>query len=170
MSDPQNFSANPARHPDSYPTQHSPAPRKPVAIGLVSVQQDGELRAVTEREHHGTLYERDGAHYLLYDDEGTATTLRLASEEIRIYRRGAEMISWQVFQLGEITGGRLVLGAGEMMLGVMTSHFSLQQDGQAGRVELHYELFTAESAEPDADPMGLSLGKFELAMDGQARA
>ena len=99
-----------------------------VSISLSSVQQDEDQREVTERSHSGTLYERDGAYYLLYDDDGTATTLRFTPQEIRLYRRG-EISSWQVFQLGELTGGLLTLGASEMILRVMTNHFCVAQSG-----------------------------------------
>lgn len=138
--------------------------KKPVTISLTSVQQDNGQHEVTNQTRQGTLYERDGATWILYDDEGTATTMRLAPEEIRLYRRG-EVSSWQVFQLGELTGGMLTLGAGDMILRVMTSHFLVNVAPREGHVELHYELFTAETAEPDADPTKLSLGKFTLAVD-----
>jgi uncharacterized beta-barrel protein YwiB (DUF1934 family) len=143
--------------------------KKPVTISLSSVQADDDLREVTEKTHAGTLYERDGAAYLLYDDDGTSTTLRLTPDEIRLYRRG-EVSSWQVFQLGEMTGGLLSLGPSEMILRVMTSHFHLAHSPQNGRIELHYELFTAETAAADADPTRVSLGKFSLSLDWRERA
>jgi uncharacterized beta-barrel protein YwiB (DUF1934 family) len=137
--------------------------KKPVAITVESVQTDGDQRAETRQERLGTLYEREGAQYLLYDDEGTSTTVRFEPEEIRLYRRG-EVSSWQVFQLGELTGGMLGLGASEMILRVMTSHFLIAHAASSGRIELHYELFTGETADPEADPTALSLGKFTLTL------
>jgi uncharacterized beta-barrel protein YwiB (DUF1934 family) len=138
--------------------------KKPVTISLSSVQQDADQREITEKTHEGVLYERDGARYLLYDDEGTATTMRFTADEIRLYRRG-EVSSWQFFQLGEMTGGLLSLGPSEMILRVMTSHFLLDESPSNGRIQLHYELFTAETSAPDADPTQLSLGKFSLSLD-----
>ncbi|MDB5099352.1 MAG: hypothetical protein JWM80_3773 [Cyanobacteria bacterium RYN_339] len=133
----------------------------PIAITVVSVQTDGEERVETRQERVGTLYVRDGAQYMLYDDEGTATTVRFEPEEIRLYRRG-EVSSWQNFQLGELTGGMLSLGPSEMILRIMTSHFRIIQTGATGLIELHYELFTGETADPAADLTALGLGKFTL--------
>lgn len=141
--------------------------KKPVTISISSVQEGDGAREATAQVREGVLYERDGAHYLLYDDEGTATTVRFQPEEIRLYRRG-EVSSWQVFQLGELTGGHLALGPSEMILRVMTSHFRIVQGERAGRIELHYELFTGESADPAADPTKVSLGKFTLELAWQA--
>lgn len=141
--------------------------KKPVTISVSSVQRDDDQREVTQQTRVGTLYKRDGANYLLYDDDGTSTTVRFEPDEVRIYRRG-EVSSWQVFQLGELTGGLLTIGPSEMVLRVMTSHFLVEPED--GRIELHYELLAADSPDPDADPTTLSLGKFDLSLDWQERA
>ncbi|MOA37634.1 hypothetical protein D3C78_1592460 [compost metagenome] len=114
----------------------------------------------------GTLYDRDDEQVLMYkeDEAGVSTSIRMQAEEIRLFRRGS-MESWQVFRLGEYTNGMLSLGVNAMHLSVMTSHFHLSAHDGGGRLELHYQLFTAGSSDPAADPLELSMGRFELALD-----
>lgn len=137
----------------------------PVAVSISSVQEDGGLRGSTRREHRGVLHERDGGAYLIYDDdEGCAVTLRLSPGQVRMYRRGA-MNAWQDFRTGEWTGGLFALGEGrhgEMVLRVLTRSLALTLAAAGGHLALVYDLFTADSAEPDADPTALPLGRFTL--------
>jgi uncharacterized beta-barrel protein YwiB (DUF1934 family) len=138
--------------------------KKPVTIGVSSVQEDGDAREVTTRAHRGHLYEKEGATWLLYEDDGTSTTMRLGAGEIRIHRRGL-VNSWQDFRPGEVTGGLLSVGegaGGEMVLRVRTERLVVTQDPARGRIELVYDLFTGASAASDADPMDVSLGRFTL--------
>lgn len=141
-----------------------------VEISLTSRQEDGGLEEVTRQTHEGVLYQKEGADYLLYTEaaEGINTSIRLDPQEIRLYRRG-EHSSWQAFQLGEFTGGMLTIGAGEMVLRIHTSHFSLEQGERAGRMALHYEMWTSSSADPAADPYDVSLGRFVLDMDWRVK-
>lgn len=138
--------------------------KKPVTISVSSVQEDEDLREVTTRAHQGLLYERDGGHWLLYDDEGTSTTVKLGGGVLRIYRRGT-VNAWQEFQQGELTGGLLTLGESEeqgMVLRVLTKKLAVTLDPDRGRIELEYDLFTGKSADPEADPTELPLGHFTL--------
>lgn len=138
--------------------------KKPITIAVSSTQEDDGLREVSMRVHRGHLYERDGSRWLLYDDDGTATTVRFGASDVRIYRRGT-VNAWQDFQAGELTGGLLALGEGEdggMVLRVLTRKLALTLDPDRGRLELEYDLFTAASGQPDADPTELSLGHFTL--------
>ncbi len=138
--------------------------KKVVTISVASTQEAEDLREVTTRAHQGLLYERDGGRWLLYEDEGTTTTLRFTADHLRIYRRGA-MNGWQDFRPGELTGGLLALGADEesgMVLRVLTTKFALTLDPDRGRIELEYDLFTGASDAPEADPTELPLGHFTL--------
>ncbi|HEY9723723.1 MAG TPA: DUF1934 domain-containing protein [Oscillatoriaceae cyanobacterium] len=130
---------------------------------MSSRQEDSGLAETTSQRHQGVWYERDDASYLIYDEEGLKTTLRIGPDEIRLYRRG-ELSGWQVFQLGEVTGGVVSLGGAPMTLRILTSHLALEQGGGSGRIALHYELWTAPSPEPDA-VLDMSLGKFALELD-----
>lgn len=141
--------------------------KQPVQISLRSRQQDGDVSEITEQTHQGHLYHRDGVDYLVYAEEGISTQIRLDPHEIRLFRRG-EISAWQVFQLGELTGGRLQVGEGEMVLRILTSHFAFQYAETAGGLELHYEMWTGETPAPDADLFGLSLGKFDLSLTWEA--
>ncbi len=142
-----------------------PVSKKPVTISVSSVQEDDGLREVTTKAHRGTLHERDGGLYLLFeDDEGTSTTLKLEDGAIRIYRRGV-VNAWQDFRNGEVTGGLVALGAGaggEMILRVITTRMDVVRDPDRGRIQLAYDLFTGASADPDADLMEVTLGRFTL--------
>lgn len=131
-----------------------------VHIKLRSHQTDGDQQEVTQQDHLGSLDVRDDKRYLRYAEPGIQTTIVLGDGEVTIYRRG-EVESWQVFQPGELTGGRLSLGAGEMVLRVHTTRCEVGE----GSLRLAYELLAAESGEPDADPTRLSLGEFSLALD-----
>ena len=138
--------------------------KKPVTICVSSVQEDDDLREVTTRAHKGVLYERDGGHWLLYDDEGTSTTVKLVGGGVRIYRRGT-VNAWQDFQLNELTGGMLTLGESEeggMVLRVLTKRLAVTLDPNRGRIELEYDLFTGATSDPEADPTELPLGHFTL--------
>ncbi|MEB3330220.1 MAG: DUF1934 domain-containing protein [Candidatus Sericytochromatia bacterium] len=139
--------------------------RTSVFISVSSVQEDGGLREGTRREHRGTFHERAGVAYLVYeDDEACTTTLRLGTDEVRLYRRGA-LNAWQDFRCGEWTGGLFALGAGrqgQMVLRVLTRELCWTHTPQGGQLALVYDLYTAESADADADPTGLSLGRFTL--------
>jgi uncharacterized beta-barrel protein YwiB (DUF1934 family) len=137
-----------------------------VAITLSSRQHDDGLSATTTETHTGTLYDKNDGRYLLYKSEadGLSTSIRMDAEEIRLFRRGA-MENWQVFRLNELTGGVLSLGVNAMVLRVLTSHFALREDETGGRIELHYELWTAPDSDPDSDPGEVSLGRFELSLD-----
>lgn len=134
-----------------------------VTISLSSRQEDAGTAETTSQRHQGVWYERDDASYLIYHEAGLKTTLRIGPDEIRLYRRG-EMESWQVFQLGEVTGGVLGLGGEPMALRILTSHLALEQGGGSGHIALHYELWTAPSPEPDA-AFDMSLGKFALELN-----
>lgn len=138
--------------------------KKAVTIAVASTQEDGDLREVTTRAHRGWLYVRDGGVWLLYEDEGTSTTIKVTAEGVRTYRRGA-MNAWQDFQLGELTGGLLALGGAEetgMVLRVLTTRLAVTLDPDRGRLELEYDLFTGATADPEADPTELPLGHFTL--------
>lgn len=139
--------------------------KKPVTIAVSSTQEDDGLREVTTKAHRGTFYERDGGAYLFYeDDQGTSTTLRLGTDELRIYRRGV-VNAWQDFRAGEITGGLLALGegaGGEMILRVQTKQLDVVRDPDRGRILLTYDLYTGASADPEADLMEVALGHFTL--------
>jgi uncharacterized beta-barrel protein YwiB (DUF1934 family) len=139
--------------------------RFPVYISVSSVQEDGGLREGIRREHRGTFHELDGVAYLLYeDDEGCTTTLRLSADGVRLYRRGS-MNAWQDFRRGEWTGGLFALGVGrqgEMVLRVLTRDLAWTRTAKSGQLALVYDLYTAESADADADPTALSLGRFTL--------
>lgn len=140
--------------------------KKNVTITLSSRQHDDGLSATTTETHTGTIYDKNDGRYLLYKSEadGISTSIRMDAEEIRLFRRGA-MENWQVFRLNEITGGVLSLGVNAMVLRVLTSHFALRQDEEGGRIELHYQLWTAPDSDPDSDPNEVSLGRFELSLD-----
>lgn len=140
--------------------------KKNVSITLSSRQQDEGQSETTTQTHVGTLYDRPDEHVLMYksEEEGVSTSIRLMPDEIRLFRRGA-MESWQVFRLGEYTAGMLSLGVNAMNLSVMTSHFHLSEHDAGGRLELHYQLWTAGSSDPAADPLEVSMGRFELSLD-----
>ena len=55
-----------------------------------------------------------------------------------------------------------------MVLRIMTSHFSFQRTGADGDIELHYEMWTGKTPDPDADLFDLSLGKFDLKLTWEA--
>lgn len=143
--------------------------KKSVAISLSS-RHEGDAAgengegSLTRQTHLGTLHERDGACYLRYDEEEISTTLKIAGGEIRLYRRG-KVDSWQIFSPDDVTGGLLTLGGSEMVLRIHTSALEVVKEPTGGRVLLVYELFTSESNAPDADPMGMSLGRFTLSID-----
>lgn len=138
--------------------------KKQISITLESRQEDEGLQEVTTTTHAGTLYDKNDGQYLLYSDEGTSTSIRLGGDEVRLFRRGS-MEGWQTFRLGEVTGGTLSLGVNRMVLRVLTSHFDVQTRDEGGRIELHYQLWTGASSDPEADPQEISLGKFQLALD-----
>lgn len=140
--------------------------KKTIAITLSSRQEDDGLSATTTQTHTGTIYDKNDGRYILFksEEEGISTSLRLAADEIRLFRRGA-MENWQIFRLGEETGGVLSLGVNAMVLRVLTSHFLLEDREGGGRIELHYHLATAPDSDPDSDPSALSLGRFELSLD-----
>lgn len=138
--------------------------KKSVTIAVSSTQEDADLREVTTRVHQGHLYERDGGRWLLYDDDGTATTVKFGADGLRIYRRGT-VNAWQDFREGELTGGLLALGPieeGGMVLRVLTRKLAITLDPDRGRIEIEYDLFTGASADPAADPTELGLGHFTL--------
>lgn len=141
--------------------------KQPVQISLKSRQQDGDVAEVTEQTHHGHLYHREGTDYLVYNEEGFSTQIRLDPHEIRLFRRG-EINAWQVFQLGEITGGHMAVGEGEMVLRILTSHFAFKHEPAVGELELHYEMWTGKTPDPEADLFDLSLGKFDLQLSWEA--
>lgn len=140
--------------------------KKQVSITLNSRQEDEGLSQTTTETHAGSLYDKNDGRYLLFknEDDGVSTSIRLDPDEIRLFRRGA-LESWQVFRLGEITGGVLTLGVNAMVLRVHTSHFQVEQADDHGRIELHYQLWTAADSDPASDPHELSLGRFELSLD-----
>jgi uncharacterized beta-barrel protein YwiB (DUF1934 family) len=139
--------------------------KKNVTITLSSRQHDDGLSATTTETHTGTIYDKNDGRYLLYksEEDGISTSIRMDAEEIRLFRRGA-MENWQVFRLNELTGGVLSLGVNAMVLRVLTSHFVVREDEEGGRIELHYELWTAPDSDPDSDPSEVSLGRFELSL------
>ncbi|MFN3428628.1 MAG: DUF1934 domain-containing protein [Candidatus Sericytochromatia bacterium] len=145
--------------------------KKPISITLNSRQEDEGLSHVTTETHAGSLYDKNDGRYLLFknEDDGVSTSIRMDPDEIRLFRRGA-LESWQVFRLGEITGGVLTLGVNAMVLRVHTSHFQVEQADHGGRIELHYQLWTAADSDPASDPHELSLGRFELSLDWTVQA
>lgn len=138
--------------------------KQAVLVSVSSVQEDQGARSATRREHLGWRHRQPDGAYLLFDDEGTRTTIKLLPEEVRIYRRGL-LNGWQYHRLAELTGGLLALGEGprgEMVLRVQTRSLSWVDDDSTGRLCLVYDLFSADAPEPDSEPETLSLGRFTL--------
>jgi uncharacterized beta-barrel protein YwiB (DUF1934 family) len=139
----------------------------PVTISLSSIQEDGELKDVARHEYQGLLHFTAEVTYVRYEDaEGVSNTVRLASDGVRVYRRGG-LHAWQDFRLGEVTGGGLSFqpdAQNGMTLRVRTHQLVFDSGPREGQLSLVYDLFTADSAADDADLMALCLGRFTLEM------
>ena len=87
------------------------------------------------------------------------------------------MAGWRVHDLGvdveaaafvdaAVAEGARVIGASAMMLSTARNvpklRAELDQRGLSGRIQLAYDLFTGASADPDADLMEVTLGRFTL--------
>ena len=135
--------------------------KQTVLLTITSTQTDGEQRVDARQTRRGELYDRDGAWYLLYEEDDTTTTMRIDDHAIRVHRRGL-VNGWQEFVAGQWTGGLLGLGGNDLVLRVHTSDLHIDRRQTDGAIELCYELWTAS---PNAtDPVGLdeSLGHFTL--------
>lgn len=118
-----------------------------VHVKLESRQLDGENQTqTTQGEYEGTWYHQDRHEYLIFQDaDGTQTTLRMEGDEWRLYRRGPEIESWQVFRMGMSVPTELTLMGSVLPLLTFTKRLEKRTTPTGAELQLEYDLTSEEN-------------------------
>ncbi len=118
--------------------------KKIVSIKLESRQLDSDRQTqVTRSEHQGSWYRQDGHDYLIFRDaEGIQTTLKMATDEWRLFRRGPNLESWQVFRQGKSVPSELTLMGSMLPLLTYTKRLDRIEIPSGAELQLEYDLYS----------------------------
>lgn len=118
-----------------------------VRIKLESRQLDGENQAQTTQEtYDGTWYRQDDQEYLIFQAaDGMQTTLKMKADEWRLFRRGPEFESWQVFRLGKTVPTDLSLMGSLLPLMTYTKRCEKLETPEGAELQLEYDLASEET-------------------------
>lgn len=118
-----------------------------VHVKLESRQLDGENQSQTTFAEYAGSWHRQPSHdYLIFDDpDGTRTTLRMEPDEWRLFRRGPEIESWQVFRPGKSVPTELSLMGSILPLMTYTKRMDLRITPEGAELHLEYDLNSEET-------------------------
>lgn len=120
--------------------------KKEVYIQIKGVQKTDEENDVTELFTQGLFFEKDGKHYLIYDEsEATGfkdcrTTLKLDGSDKVTMRRTGPNRSELVIEKGVRNVGLYGTIAGDLQIGVFADTISNELSEQGGSVYFKYTL------------------------------
>ncbi len=118
-----------------------------VHVKLESRQLDSENQAQsTFGEYEGSWYRQDHQEYLIFQEaDGTQTTLKMSDDEWRLFRRSAEIESWQVFRKGQSVPTELTLMGSVLPLMTYTKRFEKTPTPQGAELQLEYDLYSDDA-------------------------
>lgn len=121
--------------------------KKRVHVKLESRQLDGDNQAQsTQGDYEGTWYQQDGQSYLIFQEpDKTQTTLKISPDEWRLFRRGPEIESWQVFRKGEAVPTQLTLMGSVLPLLTYTKRFEILDTPTGAELQLEYDLYSNDN-------------------------
>lgn len=118
--------------------------KKNVHVKLESRQLDSENQAqTTQGEYEGTWYIQDGQEYLIFQDaDGMQSTLKMNADEWRLFRRGPDIESWQVFRQGKSVPTDLSLMGSVLPLLTYTKRYEKVDTPNGAELQLEYDLYS----------------------------
>ncbi len=118
--------------------------KKHVHVKLESRQLDSENQAqTTQGDYEGSWYQQDGQDYLIFQEaDKTQTTLKMSADEWRLFRRGPEIESWQVFRVGKAVPTELTLMGQILPLLTYTKRFEKAITPTGAELQLEYDLYS----------------------------
>ena len=121
--------------------------KKHVRVKLESRQLDTDNQAQsTKGEYDGSWYLQDGQEYLIFQEaDGTQTTLKMTADEWRLFRRGPEIESWQVFRQGKSVPTELTLMGSILPLLTTTKRFQKLETPTGAELQLEYDLSSEDA-------------------------
>lgn len=120
--------------------------KKEVYIQIKGIQKSDEESDVTELFTQGLLFEKNGKHYLVYDEsEATGfkdcrTTLKLDGSNKVTMRRTGPNRSELVIEKGVRNVGLYGTVAGDLQIGVFADSITNELGEQGGKVHFKYQL------------------------------
>lgn len=120
--------------------------KKDVFIHIKGIQSGEDENDTTELFTQGLFYEKNGKHYLIYDEsEATGykdcrTTLKVEGSEKVTMRRSGPNRSELVLEKGVRHVGFYDTLAGDIQIGVFADHIQNDLTGDGGKVYFKYQL------------------------------
>lgn len=120
--------------------------KKEVYIQIKGIQKSDEESDVTDLFTQGLLFEKNGKHYLVYDEsEATGfkdcrTTLKLDGSNKVTMRRTGPNRSELVIEKGVRNVGLYGTAAGDLQIGIFADSITNELGEQGGKVHFKYQL------------------------------
>lgn len=118
---------------------------KDVIISMQGVQFESDIDANIEAIYAGSYYQRDGKHYVLYDEvmeemEGiTKTRMKLTPQMIELTKQGVANVQ-MVFEVEKKNLTYYHTPFGEILLGIYTNWINLEEKEDCITAKIDYSL------------------------------